>query len=188
MIGLDKRQLLSRHIAGDPAAFPELVEHFNAEVMSYLVRAGVREADRDDLFQEIFFAVHRAAGRYDPTLPLEPWLFTIVVNSVRSYFRKIIRRKEVAADAAPVGVSSEGRPDQVHAARETAHWVEHEINSLPMEQREVLLLTSIKGLQQEDIATALDLPLNTVKTHLRRGRLKLLEKLKARGAVTEEAL
>ena len=188
MIGLDKRQLLARHTNGDTSAFPELVEHFNAEVFSYLVRAGVRQADRDDLFQEIFFSVHKAAKRYDSKLPLEPWLFTIVVNSVRSYFRKITVRREDTIAAASEGVDTQPRPDQIHDAKETAHWVEREIKTLPLEQREVLLLASVKGFLQEDIALALKIPLNTVKTHLRRGRMKLLEKLKSRLVISEEAL
>ncbi len=46
----------------------------------------------------------------------------------------------------------------------------------------MLLLTSIVGLRQQDVAQALDLPLNTVKTHLRRARLALAARLTARHA------
>ena len=62
--------------------WPALVSRYRAAVYSYLVRCGVAEADRDDLFQEIFIRIHRAASRYRPDCPLHPWLFTIVANAV----------------------------------------------------------------------------------------------------------
>ena len=49
--------------------------------------------------------------------------------------------------------------------------------ALPLAQREVLVLTAIGGLHQQEVAEALDLPLNTVKTHLRRARLALAKAL-----------
>ena len=189
VITLDKRQLLVRHCAGDSAAFPELVIAFNGEVYSYLVRSGVPQADRDDLFQEVFLSVHYAAKRYDPKLAIEPWLFTIVVNTVRDYFRKAKRRKEDSSSVlTPERIDPSPSPHQVSEAKDTALWLERELQTLPFDQREAILLSYVKDLSQEDVATALSLPLNTVKTHLRRGRLKLLEAHKVRNeTVAKEA-
>jgi len=189
VIGLDKRQLLLRHRSGDGAAFPELVNLFRNEVYSYLVRSGIRQADRDDLFQEIFFAVHRFADKYNPKLSFEPWLFTIVVNLVRNYFRKLKTIKEDSADSVPDHADSSASLQQGAEARETAEWLEEELQVLPLEQREAILLSYVKDMTQDDVAKALNLPLNTIKTHLRRGRLTLLEKIKARNQIiSEEAL
>ena len=84
----DERELLLRHRDGDPSAFPRLVARYRAPVYSYLVRCGVRESDRDDVFQDIFIKVHRAAAQFQSERPLHPWLFTIVANTVRTHHRK----------------------------------------------------------------------------------------------------
>ena len=62
----DERELLLRHLGGEPGAFADLVSRYRAPVYSYLLRCGVAEPDRDDLFQEIFIRIHRSASRYRP--------------------------------------------------------------------------------------------------------------------------
>ena len=86
-------------------------------------------------------------------------------------------RREVQ-DPAPDG-------ERVAVARQTATWLEEEIRKLPLMQREVLVLACIENLAQKDIAAALELPLNTVKTHLRRARLALVDKLARRNGVLQ---
>lgn len=171
--------LLVRHREGHRDAFGLLVSRYRAPVYSYLIRCGVDHADRDDLFQEIFLRIHRSAGQYDAERPLHPWIFTVVANAVRSYHRNRKVQTQVFAEpteneqeAADSGPDSERRA----ASRERVECVERELARLAPIQREVLL-ASVNGLLQKDIAEAFGLPLNTVKTHLRRARLKLMEKL-----------
>ena len=174
----DERQLLLRHRSGDPDAFACLVAEYRAPVYSYLVRSGVAEPDRDDLFQDIFIKIHRAAEHYQDDRPLHPWLFTIVANTVRTYHRKkkvrnLVFAEPVAQEPQAPGADSE----QATMARQTVAWLEGAIGRLPLAQREVLILACVQNLPQKDVAGILGMPLNTVKTHLRRARLALLEKL-----------
>ncbi len=170
-----ERDLLLRHRQGDSEAFGRLVAAYRSPVFSYLVRCGVAESDRDDLFQEIFIKIHTAAAQYDPARPLHPWLFTIVANTVRTYFRKNKVREMVLADSPadePQEVRADGEREAM--ARQTATWLEREIRRLPLAQQEVLILTCIENLPQKDVAEILGLPVNTIKTHLRRARLALM--------------
>ena len=73
-------------------------------------------------------------------------------------------------------------PERIVAGRETAAWLEGAIAALPPAQAQVLVLVSLAGLPQGQVAEALELPLNTVKTHLRRARLRLAEALAGREA------
>jgi len=181
------RDPLQRHQEGDPGAFAALLAQYRRPVYSYLVRCGVQAADRDDVFQTIFLKVHRAAGQFQANLPSHPWIFTIVANEVRSYFRRRRVRELVfappaahdAPDPAPDG-------DRAVQARETVAWLEQEIRQLPLAQREVLILASLEGRPLADIAQALSMPLNTVKTHLRRARLALSEKLARRQSLAPD--
>ena len=63
-------------------------------------------------------------------------------------------------------------------------WLEHAIAGLPDAQREVLVMSTIAGPKQQEVAEALGLPLNTVKTHLRRARLALAKALAERDGCT----
>ena len=175
--------LLLRHLAGDEDAFAELVQCYRAPVFSYLVRCGVAPDDRDDLFQEIFIRVHRAAASYDAGRPLHPWIFTIVANTVRTHLRRQRVRSLVGSveeTAEPVA----GNPgaERVAAGRQTMAWLERQIEKLPLARREVLILACVENLPLQEIAGVLGIPLGTVKTHLRRARLNLAEELARRNA------
>jgi len=179
----DESSLLPRHLAGDEAAFAELVDRYRGPVFSYLVRCGVAPDDRDDLFQEIFIRAHRAAATYDPGRPLHPWLFTIVANAVRNHLRRQ-RVRSLVGSVDDAGEPAAGGPgaDRVAAGRQTLAWLEQRIRELPPARREVLILACVEHLPLKEIAGVLDLPLGTVKTHLRRARLSLAEELARRNA------
>ncbi len=184
VVDLEERTWLARHRRGDAGAFPALMAAYRRPVYSYLVRGGVAEADRDDVFQAIFLKIHAAAGSYDPARPLAPWLFTVVANSVRNHHRDRPRASSSTGskdDPLDPPDPNPG-PEHIASARETLAWLEGALTALPPAQREVLLLTAIVGLRQQDVAQALDLPLNTVKTHLRRARLALAARLAERNA------
>jgi len=84
---------------------------------------------------------------------------------------------EDAKDPSPDG-------EALASAQETAAWLERAIQALPLPQREVLILTAVEGLPLNDVASILEIPLNTVKTHLRRARLRLMESYERRTRVT----
>jgi RNA polymerase sigma-70 factor, ECF subfamily len=175
--------LVKRHVNGDPQAFSELVNRFGNRVYGYLSKCGVNAIERDDLFQEIFLRVHRAAQSYQPDRPFEPWLFTIVANVARSHFRKRPQQSAESSQSADNQVGAIQLPSGLPSAedvaemKETASLLSEGIKSLSEPQRVVLLLSVYERLELKQIADTLGYPLNTVKTHLRRARLELAERL-----------
>jgi len=178
----DERKLLSRHLGGDAYAFADLVSLLRAEIYTYLVRSGFDPSVRDDLFQEIFLTIHRNASKYDSSYPLRPWVFTIVVNTVRTHLRKVKASKLVYEAQTADRRAEQDSAEDFQIAAETRAWIEEELKKLPAEQREVMLLCCIKGLEQKDVAHAAKMPVNTVKTHLRRARIALTKSLMLRRA------
>lgn len=184
----EERDLLLRHRDGDPEAFPNLVTRYRAPVYSYLIRCGVADSDRDDLFQDIFIKIHQAAGQYQADRPLHPWLFTIVANTVRTYYRRRRTRQIIFAESsAREPKDRTPNAEQLAQAQQTTQWLEKEIQALPATERQVLVLACLEHLAQKDIADVLRMPLNTVKTHLRRARQKLIRKRARLNAVAKEA-
>lgn len=179
VIGLDQRQLLTRHVAGEPGAFAELVSLYRRPVYSYLVRCGVHEGARDDVFQEIFLTVHRQSHRFDERLPLNPWVFTIVANTVRDHFRKLRSRAEDSEAKQETLAATSPSPQELAVGQETVRSIQQEIEQLPLEQRECILLCCVQGMEQKEAAKVLGMPVNTVKTNIRRGRMALARALGA---------
>ena len=183
LVHIEERRLLIEHRDGDSGAFAELVRRYRAPVYSYLVRCGVAEEDRDDLFQEVFIRVHRSAHTFNSERPLHPWLFTIVANAVRTHFRRRRVRDLVTAETDPSGpdpVDAGPNGERVAVARETVAWLERAIATLPVARRQVMVLACVESRPLKEVAEVLGMPVNTVKTHLRRARLALAESLAQR--------
>lgn len=167
---IEERTWLPRHGRGDESAFGELVQAYQDPVYGYLYRCGINKQQREDLFQDIFMRIHLSAASYQPHRPLRPWIFTIAANVVRNHFRSQVFNQVEETE------HESGLPplDETLANCQALDWLELAIpRLLPFNQAEVLILTTIKGLQQRDVAEILDLPLNTVKTHLSRARKTL---------------
>lgn len=164
----DDIALIERHQRGDIHAFRELFAVLRGPVYGYLVRC--RVPDPDDLVQEIFLNVHRNLARFRPERPIKTWVFAIACNAMRSHFRRFRPQLAELSEHAP---SLAALADAHAEAQETAAMLEHAIAALPLPAREVLILTCVEQMEQDDVAAALDMPVNTVKTHLRRARLKL---------------
>ena len=179
-------RLLIAHRDGDREAFSHLVERYRRPVFGYLVRCSVAEADRDDLFQEIFLKIHQRADQYDTARPLHPWLFTVVANTVRTYLRKQKLRSYFVWEPVPDIRDNAPDAESLASAQQTKAWLERAIQALPMPQREVLILATIENLPLKDIASILDMPINTVKTHVRRARMRLVESYERRTRVSDD--
>lgn len=175
--------LLRRHLAGDEQAFPALVAEYRAPVYGYLARCGIADDDRDDLFQDIFVKVHQAAASYRPERPLHPWLFTIVCNTVRSHLRRLKVRRLVfrQVDEQTPELTDDGADGERRSqARQRMALLEAEMQGLSTPQRQVILLAGVEKLPLKEVAVMLRMPVNTVKTHLRRARLALAKGLSRR--------
>jgi len=177
----DERLLLSRHLKGDREAFPELVARFGSLIYTVVGRYGLSAEERDDVFQEVFVRVHRAAPGYQADRELKPWLLTIAVNTARSYLSRS-RGREVSdrGQASLRLVSDQPTSQQLVEASRTLTWLVTRLDELPVAQREVLLLCCVHHLEMQQAADVLGIPLGTVKTHLRKGRLALAADLERR--------
>ncbi|MEO1480585.1 MAG: RNA polymerase sigma factor [Myxococcota bacterium] len=168
---------LADHGAGAPNAFERVVAHFEEPIHRYLTRCGIGSADREDLAQEIFVRIHRHAHRYQPARPAAVWVFTIVANCARSYFRhRAVRARRPPATLIPLPSPPDAPPAQSEGY-ETAGILQKALEELTLVQREVVLLSALQAMSIAAIAETLGLPRGTVKTHLHRSRLILAKAL-----------
>ena len=176
VVNLEERTWLAQHLRGDKAAFAKLMQAYRKPVYSFLTRYGYDATLSDDIFQDVFIKIHRSAARYDSARPLSPWIFTIVINTMRNYQRNSsanICNIEALSDLADPAANQE---QQLHFDQ-LLHWIQSYLPKLPTQQREALILTTLHGLKLKDVGAILGLPVNTIKTHVRRARLTLTEAL-----------
>jgi RNA polymerase sigma factor (sigma-70 family) len=176
--------LLERIAAGEPGAVEACMERYRALVWSLARRHLQQHADAEDAVQDIFVAVWRSAARFDPAVASEATYISMIAR------RRLIDRQRRRARAVAVQslvedpvVERQDHQDHVDAA-EGASRARDALARLRADQRQVLELSLLEGMSQSQIARTVDLPLGTVKTHARRGLLRLREMLGANSAAT----
>lgn len=171
-------ELVQRTLAGDLAAFEELVERHRAVVHRVAARIVGRE-EADDVAQETFLRAYHRLNRFRGDSAFRSWLLQIAHNSALNTLRK--RRPD------PVASVPEGEremPEQ-HAGirspvmqledRERRERLEAKLGELRDEHRVVLVLRDLEGLAYEEIAAVTESPVGSVKGRLHRARGELIE-------------
>jgi RNA polymerase sigma-70 factor (ECF subfamily) len=133
-------------------------------------RALTRDLDRaDDLVQDCLERAIARRSLFRPKGPVRAWLFTILVNLHRNNLRGARRRGDVV-DIESIPEPSVPPPQPGHLALAE---LDRAIGTLPLEQKEALLLVTLEGLPYAEAATILDIPLGTLMSRLGRARAAL---------------
>lgn len=170
--------LARRAAAGDDTAFEVLVVKHQRRVAA-LVRRSVRdERIVEELVQEVFLKVHAGLPGFRPDGPFSAWLSAIARNVCASYLRSAQNRQDdrpVDTDETDTVIDEPWRavaasPEDEAMAQQLFAAIDAALAALPDAQRRALTMRESDGMSYSDIAQALSLPLNTVKSHIRRAR------------------
>jgi RNA polymerase sigma-70 factor (ECF subfamily) len=179
--------LVRRAQAGDRQALSELVQSQQTYVYSIAMSLMHNPADAADMTQEAFVRLMRSLGTYRGETKFTTWLYRLVTNicldGLRRRGRPIDSLDEPLSTPAGDDTQTAGdrladsdrwtQPEAELTLRESADEVRAALNSLPPAQRLALTLHYFQDLRYEDIAETMGLPLNTVKSHIRRGKERL---------------
>jgi RNA polymerase sigma-70 factor (ECF subfamily) len=159
----------ARLARGDESALEDAYAAYARGVLSF-VRRYVGADDAEDVLQRTFVDVWRSAPRYDPAQRFTTWLFTLAHRRAVDALRAR-RQPPVDVDSLRDLVGEDGRTtaDRYAAAAD----VRTALGRLPHEERQVIELAYFGELTQREIASALDLPLGTVKSRAARGTRRL---------------
>ena len=166
----DERRLVERARRGDEAAFRRLVEAHQARAYALALRILRSPADAEEVAQDAFVRAWSALREFRGESSFGTWLHRIVAR--RAFDRAAVLRhrrgREAAADAAPEPAGPEGDEDALQARR-----LQRLIAALTPAQRAAVTLYYYEGRSVEQVAELLEMPENTVKTHLARARAAL---------------
>ena len=174
----------------DAARFGEIFDRHFADIDRYLARR-VGPALADDLAAETFVVAFRSRARYDLTAgDARPWLFGISANLVRRHWRTERRRLRAYARSGvdPVAPPETDVIDRRVDARSTASVLAGALASLSATDREILMLCAWGELSYEEIASALGIPIGTVRSRLSRARARVRELLSPAGQLELEVV
>jgi RNA polymerase sigma-70 factor (ECF subfamily) len=186
-VGSAEAALVRRCAAGEQAACAELVA--GHERMVYQLALHLL-GDRDealDLSQEVFLRVFRTIHSFRGQSALRTWIYRIVINQARNrqrWWRRRHRNDQVSLDqhvrdhGEPPQLSDGASPERVLARKELAAQLWAALETLPFDQRTVIVLREIDGLSYEDIAYSLAVAVGTVKSRLTRARQALRRQLR----------
>lgn len=169
------QELIKRVLAGDRRAYNPLVERYQRAIYSH-ARRMLRDHDQaDEVAQETFVRAYVNLKKYDGRYRFYTWIITIATNlchdalSARKRSQPLELVEEQASDCDPL---------EDTAGADSCQRIRAEIDRLPSEQRQVLLLRVDRELSYEEISRVLKIPVGSVMSRLFRARQKLAPRVK----------
>jgi len=178
-IGTISDEALMREFqGGSRPAFEHLYERYRGPLYGFFRRRLNGDQRAEDLAQEVFLAVIRAAEHYEPTALVRTYLYGIAMNLLA------VERRRIAKDSPP------GKESPEPATREAADsvlWIRQGLEKLDDSEREILMLREYEQLSYAEIADLIHLPVNTVRSRLFRARMALKAHLEPGRTISETA-
>jgi RNA polymerase sigma-70 factor (ECF subfamily) len=188
---LDENQaaliLVRRCVAGDAAAWEELVRQHQRRIYSICYRFTGSAEQAEDLTQEVFIRLYRVLDSFDPSrAAFLTWLVTLTRNLLVDHFRR--SRPDRLTDSLDAPVSSQDAggtaiseqmadpgpgPQRGVERREVREQVQQALGRLSPDLREAVILRDLEDMDYREIAVVLKVPEGTVKSRINRGRTEL---------------
>ncbi len=174
-------ELLRRIAGGDRFAFSDFYNQYSGLLFSIAVKVLNDSREAEDVLQEVFMQIWNKADTYDLLLGKPAsWAVTLTRNKAIDRVRASQRRSKLLEQATvEAGVLPDDSPSANERlyGKENAEMIRSVVAALPSDQKRAIELAFFSGLTQDEIAKTLQEPLGTIKARIRRGMLKLREKL-----------
>jgi RNA polymerase sigma-70 factor (ECF subfamily) len=166
---------------GSTDAFTELFRRYKQPIYGFFHRRLSDASHAEELTQETFLALLRAASRYQPRALFRTYLYAIGLKILRAH------RRKAAFRATFLGRSNNAPDPAKQDATESGLWVRRAVEKLDPLDHEILMLREFEQLSYSEIADLLQIPLNTVRSRLFRARTALRDLLQPSPVASEES-
>ncbi|HWB11719.1 MAG TPA: sigma-70 family RNA polymerase sigma factor [Pirellulales bacterium] len=175
---MDDTQLIESALAGNSAAFGELVRKYQDRLYNTMVHLVGSTEDAKDVVQDAFVKAFVKLGSFQRSSAFYTWLYRIAFNTAMSRQRRRRETRSIDDDCGHDPTDPAAVPAERLEQEELAAQVRRALETLSEEHRTVLVLRDIDGCEYEAIAEILEVPLGTVRSRLHRARLQLRDQLK----------
>lgn len=174
---LSDEALAERATRGDRDAQAELIERYRKPVFGLCINL-VGRAEAEDLAQDALFRVLTRLDSFEGKSQLGTWIYRLTTNLCLTHLRRRTRSPfEPAADVERSQQIGEPGPDSSVQTGEGLSRVRQALMDLPDAQRAILVLRDVRGLEYEQLAEVLEIPIGTVRSRLFRARRALADLL-----------
>jgi RNA polymerase sigma-70 factor (ECF subfamily) len=172
-------ELMAAHVAGDTAAFGELVRRHRDRLWAVALRTTGDPEEAADALQDGLISAFRNAASFRGESAVTTWLHRVVVNASldrlrRQKVRPTVSLPDESPDSGFRGIADPR--DDIHDF-ELRHEIEKALAALPDDQRAAIVLVDVEGMSVAEAATILEIPEGTVKSRCSRGRTRLAASL-----------
>jgi RNA polymerase sigma-70 factor (ECF subfamily) len=171
---ISDQELIKKVLSGEDAQYGQLVKRYQKAVYSIAKRYLRNHDDADEVAQETFLRAYFSLKTYNSRYRFYTWLLRITINLCHDALKK--QQRYVPLDE---NKESDAMNDPLEQTvqNDSCTRIRSEIDELPKEQREVILLRVNSDLSYEEIGNILNIPQGTVMSRLFRGRKALAERL-----------
>ena len=170
MEDVHERELVERCRSGDEGAFQELVDRYKDLVFALIARTVQDRSRAEDLAQDVFLRIHRGLPYFRGEARLSTWIYRIVANAAMQDHGRGMKTTSLDDERGARLASASDRQFDDFEVRDR---LEKAIARLPANYRLLIAAHYLRGVQYEELAEALQLPLGTVKTQLYRAKQQL---------------
>jgi RNA polymerase sigma factor (sigma-70 family) len=186
------RELLRRYLRGDEVAFAAVVERHAGLVMGVCQQILRQAQDAEDAFQAVFLVLAKKAATLESHPSLIGWLHqtarrTALKLRTQAVRRRLLEQKTGERQEAVKREAQQAAASAGASLHEMSSIIDEELDRLPAELREVILLRQVQDLSRDEIASLLGVTVAQVKCRLERGRERLRVRLLRRGITLSAA-
>jgi len=174
----EDRELIARSLQGDEQAKADLFLKYQGAITRWAGRIVKGSEEAQDIAQEVFLKIFQGLPEYRGESKFSVWLYRITYNLSVNFLQRVQQRQVPLEDhhtdrlaSAPPSAHQERAEEESRNERALAA-----IDRLPLHYKMVITMYYFQDFSYEDISQTLNIPLNTVKTHLRRAKMMLAEK------------
>ena len=174
--------LIARCLAGDQAAWDEIVRQNWRKVFNVAYKFVGRHEEAEDLTQDIFLKIFKALATFDRRANFQTWIVSISRNLCIDHYRSVRKERMTIArevdtnDLQPA--STDRTPYAAAEHQDLRAQLRQALQMLPETLRTAVVLRDLQELSYQEIADRLELPEGTVKSRINRGRLELARQLR----------
>ena len=180
---LNDNELMRLTVGGKQEAFAELVHRYMNPLYNLACKLTGSSSEAEDIVQHTFIRAYNHLPKSNLELPFKPWIFQICVNLCKNFAKKkkllvfseleeISPEEEVTRFEENIKDQSD-TPKELLQKKELQQTVRSAIAKLPEKYQIVIELYFIEDMSYEEIAESLRIPINTIRTHLKRAKEKL---------------
>jgi RNA polymerase sigma-70 factor (ECF subfamily) len=174
-----EKKLIQQVQKGNLDAYGEIVREYQTSVFNVCLRILGDIQEAEDLTQEAFLRAYRNISQYDSFRPFGPWMRVLAANLCYNHLKKARLARAPLEDERGFPHQEPLRmPESLLEFSQEHQELYQKLWQLPEIQRYALELRHFQGLSYQEMAATLNIPLNTVRSHLYRARRKLAESLK----------